>query len=193
MKYDETDKFKFLAEDKGLYFYGNLLAQRYFPHLFEGKIISVHVSIIINNKFVLGVKDRYRPLITLVSGQCLKNELPVQCAIREIEEETGVRADEITSITETNVTSYTKDQYDHKFSAQCHRYVIHATLDKTRLREINTYNNEEIDKVVILQITQIPQPEKRRKRRKAGKLWWSPTHIKLIMEDITFIKASPSP
>ena len=189
LKYEDTDTFKFLVEDRGVYFYGNILAQKIFPHLFDGKIVSINVTIVINNKFVLGVKDTSRPLITLINGQRESGETAEQCAIREIQEETGIQQNEITSILETNVTSYSKEQYGHKFRAQSHSFVVHVTLDKLRLRKINSHTNEEIDKVILIQINHIPQPDKRRKHRKAGKLWWSPTHIKIMMENINFIKS----
>ena len=173
----EAGDYKFMLVDRNVYFYTNTKTLTFFPYLYGGQIISIQAIIIVNGKYIVGVKDITKRYFTVVNGQRQKDESVENCVIREITEETGIKATEIQSMIQTSVKTYIKKQYYHDFRAKSYCFKVDAKLDENKCSKVQLRKTQEIGKVNFVRINkflQIQVPH------------WSPQSLFLIQNSLKY-------
>lgn len=152
-----NENLKLLYINSGIFLYGNKKAEKYFPSLIDGRIISIEAIVIVSaglNKYVIGVKDICTNWTGPIRGTVEKNESIEECLYREIEEETGIVSKDIVWKNKSRVLKYDRYEYGLKFQSVAHQFFVHVKMTQNRLNDLRNYCSAEIEKVSLVPVCQ---------------------------------------
>lgn len=157
----ETKDFKHLLDVGGYRIYANKKAEMDLPIPINGTLYTSSAVVIISGprfNYIVGVQDSSKKFVTTVRGGRLANETFLECMIRELEEETTIKKEEISYLQEIDLINYYRPYFGVRYPGQCQRYIIVATLSMERIREIQNYKSSEIRNIHVIKLKTFLKP-----------------------------------
>ena len=145
----------------GVYIYCNETAIKYCPAIYGNRVDKTSVCIIVkNNKdsYVLLVKDRVNKWFTTIRGSKNvvneKYEDDIDCAIREVKEETNLTIEKEDLVECGHYEQYFK-LHGESFESKCVIYFCVITLSDDEMKRVESFSNEEIEEIKMVKLCEI--------------------------------------
>jgi len=144
--------FQLIATFSDMYLYANEIARNKCPAVINNEINGSLTVVVVNNKYILLVKDKTKGNITNPCGTLNISETYEQCAIRETFEETGIQ---ITDIIKCGTFDMDCWRYDTKFINNTTCFYTQINLSDEQISAQSSFSNDEIEKTYLIPIDEI--------------------------------------
>lgn len=149
--------FVLVHETPSLNFYANSIARSKCPAIIKGEVYGSIVVVVVNNKYIVLVKDRTKPYLTNPGGSFSTEHTHEECGIREVEEETGIVLKSTEKLTRCGGWKNDTIVYNTKFQSTTVLFYTRINLSQIQIDEVLKHQDHEIEKVVLAEIENIHQ------------------------------------
>lgn len=134
--------------------YTNKFARERCPVIIEGGLSGTTVVVVVNDSFVVLVKDRTKSFLTNPCGSRARSEESfLECGIREVEEETGLKLTEPPIHCGTLISRSNLYNILFKYTGNVYYTSIHISAEQ--VKTLLAHRDHEISKVLLVHFDQL--------------------------------------